>query len=137
MKFNDKKIIQAIQNAESHTSGEIQVHIASLAGENIYDKAKLKFEELGITQTKERNGILFFIAKKSKRFAILGDSGIHEKVKQGFWNDLRNELSSSFKQGNFTAGLCETIELCGQKLKEHFPSSSNNQNELSNEPSKS
>jgi len=132
MKFHDKDIISAIEDAENHTSGEIRVHIASFAHENVLEKAKHKFEKLGMTKTKLRNGILIYIAKRSHCFAIIGDTGIHERVHQEFWDEIRDVLQVHFKKGEFNEGLCEAIASCGQKLKQYFPSDDNDKNELDN-----
>ena len=82
------EIVSAINNAEKITSGEIRVHIQSKCKEDVLSEAKKVFHRLKMHKTKERNGVLIFIALKSKRFAILGDSGIHEKVENDFWNEV-------------------------------------------------
>lgn len=136
MLFNEQKIIAAIKNAECQTSGEIRVHIAGHVFGNIYKKGKRVFEKMGMTQTVERNGILFFIAGKSRKFAILGDLGIHEKVHQEFWDELGRILADFFQKGQFNEGLCAAIERCGDRLKHYFPRQATDANELSNQISR-
>lgn len=132
MELDHDKITQAIVLAEQDTSGEIQVVVSRAAVKNAYEAAVKTFERIGLGKTKDRNAILFFIAERSRNFAIIGDSGIHENVREAFWIELKDELASHFKNGAFTEGLCKTIASCGEKLKAYFPRHANDANELSN-----
>lgn len=136
MLFNEQKIITAIENAEQKTSGEIRVHMAGHVFGDIYKKGKTVFEKLGMTSTRERNGILFFIAEKSHKFAILGDTGIHQKVHQEFWDELTQVMVQHFKKGEFNEGLCQAILACGEKLVAYFPRTTTDKNELTNQISR-
>lgn len=133
MKLDDDKIVAAIELAEMKTSGEIRVHFVKRVKGSVFEHAKKTFEDLGMTKTKERNGILFFIAEQSHQFSILGDIGIHEKVHQSFWDEIRNQMVDQFKNKNMTEGLCRGIQVCGEKLAVYFPRQEDDQNELSNE----
>jgi uncharacterized membrane protein len=84
-------------------------------------------------KTEQHNGILFFLAVKDRGFAIYGDKGIHEKVPQGFWEEIKTHMQKHFANGAFTDGLCEGIIMAGEKLKEFFPLKPGDKNELSNE----
>ena len=129
-----KSAIRAsIAEAELHTSGEIRVHIENKAGNDVLAKANKTFDKLRMHKTKERNGVLFFLAVKDKKFAIYGDEGIHARVQQNFWDDVKNVMGEKFQKGEFTEGLCKGIEMAGQKLQEHFPRKKSDSNELSNE----
>jgi len=74
-----------------------------------------------MTNTQDHNGILFFIVPARRRFAIIGDSGIHAKVGQAFWDSLAKELGEHFHQGDFTNGLVHAITMAGEQLSAHFP----------------
>ena len=84
------KIIKAIEMAELNTSGEIRVHIESKCKEDTLDHAAFIFEKLEMHKTEQRNGILFYIALKDHKFAVLGDAGIHQKVGDEFWGKVKN-----------------------------------------------
>lgn len=131
MNLDHEQITKAIGLAEKNTSGEIQVVVSRAAVKDAYEAAVKAFERVGLGQTKDHNAILFFIAEKSRNFAIIGDKGIHGKVHDGFWAELKDELSSHFRRGEFTQGLCKTIASCGEKLKAHFPCHPDDANELS------
>ena len=130
---DQQQIVEAIGLAELNTSGEIRVHIEAKCATEVYDMAKQVFEELGMHATELKNGVLFYLAYNDKKFAILGDKGIHEKVSQQFWDEEKELLLSYFKQQKFAEGLCLAIAQAGEKLKLHFPYQSDDVNELSNE----
>lgn len=116
-----KAIIAAIKSAEVATSGEIQVHIESRCKGEVLDRAVVVFDKLKMYQTKDRNGVLFYLAVEDKKFGILGDSGINQKVPDDFWEKIKEQMASQFKVGQFTQGLIEGIQEAGQQLGTHFP----------------
>jgi len=129
-------IMDTIRRAEEKTSGEICVHVElSCAKEDVRDCAAEAFARLGIHKTKLRNGVLIYFAINDRRFAILGDAGINAVVPPGFWEDVKELMSSYFRQQRFAEGLIEGIKRIGDKLKEFFPISTDDINELSNEVS--
>lgn len=133
-KFEEKKIIQAIQEAEIATSGEIRVHIASeKASGDVEERALKTFDKLEMEKTKDRNGVLFYIDYRQHQFAICGDSGIHKAVGQQFWEDTENLMENCFKRGDLVQGIVAGITKAGEKLKNHFPYQSNDVNELPDE----
>ena len=126
-------IENAIKEAELNTSGEIRIHLAKNCGKDVLDCAADIFAQLKMHKTEQRNGVLFYLAVNTRQFAILGDVGINIKVPDNFWNDVKNEVLSNFKQNKFAEGLSKGIIMAGEKLKEHFPYQSGDVNELSDE----
>ncbi len=128
-------IQKSIADAELNTFGEIRVHVENDCKEDVLDKAAAIFHELKMDATELRNGVLFFLAVKDHKFAILGDKGINEKVPADFWDNIKDAMLSHFKSQDFTTGLCTGISMAGDKLKTHFPLQHNDTNELSNDMS--
>ena len=128
-----QKIISAIKEAELNTSGEIRVHIENRCKGETLERAAEIFYELKMHHTSARNGILFYLAVKDRKFAIIGDEGINRNVEHDFWNDIKDEMTSMFKEGQFTEGLVSGILKCGNKLKQYFPYQEDDVNELSDE----
>ena len=122
LKLIDRDQIKAaIQKAERRTSGEICVSVSRLFWGNIEKAADRAFGRLGMTQTKDRNGVLFFVVPSRRRFVVLGDEGIHAKVGQEFWRRVVDRVSERFREGDFTSGLVQGIEEVGEQLAAHFP----------------
>ena len=128
-----KQIVAAVKEAEINTSGEIRVHIDTRCKGEVLDRAALVFDKLQMQKTELRNGVLFYLAVQDKKFAILGDAGINQKVPHGFWNNIKDHMVNNFKKGDFTKGLSEGIKMAGEQLKQHFPYQSNDVNELSDD----
>lgn len=128
-----KQIESAIQSAERNTSGEIRVHIENHCQGDAVEGAQKLFHKIGMDKTDLRNGVLFYLATKDKKFAIIGDEGIHKHVSAGFWDLVRDKMQEQFKHEKFTEGLSEGIAMTGSELKKYFPLSASDKNELSNE----
>ncbi len=128
-----QKIVEAITQAEKLTRGEIRVHVQSKCSENTLRDTKKVFHRLKMHKTKERNAVLIFVALESRRFAILGDRGIHGRVGDDFWARTRDTLVRHFSEGQILDGIVAGVMKVGDELKKHFPHNGKNQNELSNE----
>ncbi len=123
----------AIKNAELDTSGEIRVHVENTCKGDVKDQAAYLFDKLEMQKTEQRNGVLFYLAIKNRKFAILGDVGINKVVPEDFWDDIRDHMLNHFRENDFADGLVEGITMAGQQLKEHFPYQTDDVNELPDE----
>lgn len=132
-KADQALIIKAIESAEFNTSGEIRIHIESSCKSDPVERAIFIFNKIKMFQTKERNGVLIYIAFKSRKFAIIGDTGINAKVPEDFWDDVKEKLLNYFALGDIVSGLTLAIYMAGEKLKEYFPYQNDDINEQSNE----
>ena len=129
----DRRVVEAIKQAELNTSGEIKVHIENFCKGNIEKRSLVVFNRLKLNETKLRNGVLIYLSVKDHKFAILGDEGINNVVEDGFWNDVKDLMQSHFKEGRFADGLEQGIQRCGEKLKTYFPHQSDKINEIPDE----
>lgn len=127
------RIVAAIADAETKSSGQIRVHVTHLAPKDLERRAKRRFELLGMTRTAERNGVLIYIAPALRRFQVLGDRGIHEKCGDDFWKETAAEMEAEFRQGKFTDGIVRGVEKVGDVLAAHFPRREGATNELPDE----
>src|SRR5262245_40706666 len=93
------KIKDAIRKAEHRTSGEIRVSVAPFFWGNVRKAAERAFTRLGMTRTKDRNGILFFVVPSRRKFVVLGDSGIHQRVGEEFWHRIVSIVTEKFRGG--------------------------------------
>ena len=103
-KKEETAVLEAIRRAEARTSGEIRVHVERRCAGNAMAAAERWFQRLGMDATRERNGILFYVAVDERAFAIVGGAGIHAKVGDPFWEALRDAMGDAL-QGRTGRGL--------------------------------
>jgi len=126
-------IIAAIRAAEQTTSGEIRVFISRKLVADPVAAAQAQFERLGMTKTHHRNGVLIFVAPRARKFAVIGDTAVHQRCGDGFWQSLAAEMNGHFRQSNFSAGIIHAIQKAGELLAAHFPPQPGDANELPDE----
>lgn len=131
----EAEVVKAIKIAEKQTSGEIRVHLENSESE-VALRAKEVFHLLKMDTTKARNGVIIYVAVNQKQFYVYGDQGIHTKVGDSFWQSTRDIILYSFKNGDFAQGLSNGVLEVGKVLKEYFPWTEDDTNELSDEISK-
>jgi uncharacterized membrane protein len=130
-KLEHDRIVGAIREAESKTSGQIRVYIQR--GKLRVDPliaAQKKFHRLGVHKTRERNAVLIFVAPRAHKFAVVGDKAVHEKCGEQFWQRLVDGMRAHFQSEKFSHAIVETIEETGKMLAAHFPKRSTSSNEL-------
>ncbi len=131
--IEEEDVILAIQNAEVDSSGQIRVHIDKVCEGDAKERAYQVFNELGMQHTKLRNGVLFYLAAKNRKFAIIADDGINNAVPADFWDEIKQLLLNYFRDEKFAEGLAEAIIKAGEQLKKHFPIAPDANNELPDE----
>lgn len=133
-KLDEGRVVAAIADAEQKTSGQIRVFISQREVEgDAVARAAERFEKLGMTATRERNGVLLYFAPRSHKFAIIGDTGIHEKCGQAFWDEVSGEMSALLRKEQFTEAVADTVRKVGEVLARHFPPQPGGSNELPNQ----
>ena len=121
-KLEHDRIVAAIREAESKTSGQIRVFIQR--GKVDIDPlmaAQKKFHRLGMHKTNERNAVLIFVAPRAHKFAVVGDKAIHERCGEILWQRLVDGMREHFRNEKFSHALVEAIEETGKALASHFP----------------
>jgi uncharacterized membrane protein len=130
-RIDAERVADAIRRAEQRTSGEIRVSISRLFWGDVYKAATFAFDRLRMHETRERNGVLLFVVPARRRFAVIGDKGIHERAGQAFWERVTAVVGSRFREGDFTGGIVDAVESIGEELRAHFPyDSTTDRNEL-------
>ena len=129
----ERRIIEAIEEAELRTSGEIRVHLEENCEGDALEQAATIFHELGMDETRLQNGVLIYIAYEDHRAAVYAGKGIHREVEDHFWEDVLEILLQNFRQKDYEKGIIEAVRMTGHKLSEMYPYSKTDRNELSNE----
>jgi uncharacterized membrane protein len=129
-KFDSDRIVAAIAAAEEKSSGEVRVHVTRRKPENLEERALRRFHLLGMAATRERNGVLLYIAPAVRQFRILGDVAIHEKCGAEFWKEIAAAVEGLFRKGELTEGVLAGVERVGEALARHFPRAPQDRNEM-------
>jgi uncharacterized membrane protein len=130
-KLEHDRIVQAIREAESRTSGEIRVLIqrGKLKSDPL-QAAQRKFHRLGMHKTRERNAVLILVAPRVHKLAVVGDNAIHEKCGDEFWRRVVEKMRTHFQNEKFSDALIEAVKEIGNVLARHFPQTVRDTNEL-------
>ena len=114
-------LVAAIRDAEKNTSGQIRVLISHKSVANPVSAAQKEFARLGMAKSPERNGVLIFVTPRSRKFAVIGDAGVHAKCGDDFWQELAQAMTGYFRKSEFTEGITHGVRKAGELLAEHFP----------------
>lgn len=126
-------IIEAIKEAERNTSGEIKVHVESVCQKHPFERGLEVFSQLEMQLTRQRNGVLFYLAMEDKKFAIIADEGINSVVDADFWDEIKEDMQVYFTSKSVTEGLVAGILKAGNQLNAHFPYGDRDENEIGND----
>ena len=131
-------IQEAIFDVERKTSGEIRlcIKLQRVFREKKYstrDVALREFYKLGMDNTRDKTGVLIFILFKERKFEIVADEGINEKISGDIWSGLSKKLVIAFSSEQYKRGLIDCIIEIGDILVKEFPVKKDDVNELSDE----
>lgn len=128
--LREDEIVAAIQAAERKTSGEVRVFISRQSVADPVAAAQAEFTRLGMEKTRERNAVLIYLAPGPRKFAVIGDQGVHARCGDAFWQELARSMTAHFRAAEFTEGIVQGIKRAGELLAEHFPRRPDDDNEL-------
>jgi len=141
-KYLSKAELDSISNRiaeiEKLTSGEIRICFkknTAWAERKLSSRemAVKEFHKLGMNNTKDKTGILLYILFKDRKFEIVADKGINEKISGEKWTVITDHLISEFKEGNYKAGIVKALDEIKEILIKEFPRKDDDTNELSND----
>lgn len=93
-------------------------------------RALAAFLEAGVTETRDRSGVLVFLSEAERRAVILADRGIHERVATDEWQKDVDDLVAAIRAGRPAAGLLTAVQRIGSILARSFPPRRDDENEL-------
>lgn len=99
----------------------------------VRERAVRAFYEKGLYKTKKNTGVLFFLSLLERKVWVLADKGIYEKIQQARLNELANTVSRGIRDNRACDALCEAIKEAGELLAGHFPITSGDTDELTND----
>jgi len=82
-------------------------------------RAMTAFLEEELFATRDRTGILIFVALFEHRVVVLGDSGINRAVPDGAWEGIVSRIVAGIHEGRTAEALADAIRECGALLEAH------------------
>ncbi len=128
-------VVEAVAEAERMTSAEIRVHLDHRCRGDALARAVNLFERLALHRTRHRNGVLIYVAVEDRKLAVVGDTAIHERVGETYWQRLVDATLDHLRGARPRDGLVEAVRDVGAVLRVHFPRGPEDLNELSDEVS--
>ena len=128
--LRENEIDAAIRAAERMTSGELRVFISQQSITDPVVAAQQEFTRLGMENTRDRNAVLIYLAPGPRRFAVIGDTGVHARCGDAFWQELTRSMTAHFRAAEFTEGIVQGVKRAGELLAKHFPRRPDDNNEL-------
>ncbi len=115
-------IVQAIGEAEAGTTGEIHVRLSKrLFERDPLQRAQNLFRKLDLGRTQHRNAVLIYVNLRRRKFAVLGDEGMHKAVGPLYWNELARELKQALLSTHPEVAIAHAVRHVGEVMRKHFP----------------
>jgi putative membrane protein len=105
---------------------------ASVKRARAHEAAAREFLGRGLTRTREKTGILIYVALAEHHAEILADTGISDRVEPGVWHGIIGRLTAQIREGRLADGLVAAIEEAGAILARHAPPRFDDTDELPN-----
>jgi putative membrane protein len=90
-----------------------------------------QFTSRGIGRRKDRSGILIFVSLAERYARIIADDEISARVPQSEWQAAVDALIAHMRDGRIADGFITAINVCGNELAKHFPSTATSNDVLS------
>ncbi|MGO4388278.1 TPM domain-containing protein [Microvirga sp. 2YAF29] len=97
-----------------------------------HEAASREFIRRGLTRTRDKTGVLIYVALAEHHAEILADTGIADRVGPDVWVEIIEKLTMAIKAGSMADGLAEAIRRAGAILAEHAPPRFEDEDELPN-----
>ncbi|HEX8167584.1 MAG TPA: TPM domain-containing protein [Beijerinckiaceae bacterium] len=97
-----------------------------------HEAAAREFLARGLTRTRERTGVLIFVALAERYAEVIADAGIAGRVDPAVWRDTVAELIEALRAGRAGDGLMSAVRRVGAILAEHAPPPADDADELPN-----
>lgn len=98
-------------------------------------RAAAAFLDEEIFDTRDRTGVLLFVALFEHQIRILPDRGVDEQVPEESWREIASQLTTGLRGGRRGEAIVRAIEACGQLLVDHgVRRRQDDRNELADEP---
>ncbi|MDB4419505.1 TPM domain-containing protein [bacterium] len=98
--------------------------------QEVFARAQETFFNKNIHHTENATGLLIYVSLFERVAVILGDQKVMHELGQDTLNQLCDQLTADFREGNATEAICKTIQEAGEFLSGPMPQQSDDANEL-------
>ena len=96
----------------------------ALKRHRVANAAHRQFVSISNRARGSETGVLVVVALDDRQVQVLADAGIHQKCGEAPWTQAAEAITSAMKAGDDpTAGIIQAVDICGQALGKHYPSS--------------
>jgi putative membrane protein len=100
--------------------------------EEVREAAYVQFFRKGLYRTHEETGVLIYVSVFEHGVWVLGDRGVNAAIPEAHWNAVVAGIVQAIKEGRPADGICRAVEEVGRILREKFPGSPDDRDELEN-----
>ena len=73
-----------------------------------------------MTENPDRNGVLIYLNRATRKYSIVSDSGLHRMVGQNYWDRLGEHFSEDLRSTHFENAITLLIYAIGATLEKKF-----------------
>ena len=132
-----EEIKQRIAASEKQHSGEVVFFVEGrlpilklLRGQSSKNRALEIFSLMRVWDTEHNNGVMIYLLVADRKFEIIADRGLDKVVTAAGWEQVKTKLEESFRQRKFKQGILEALNSITTYLKEAFPHTADDKNEV-------
>jgi putative membrane protein len=103
----------------------------TLKRHRVHRAAMQQFLATGLHAAADRTGVVIFASQADRRVELLADDAIHTAVGDVAWNAAVKAVQDGMRRRDPASGFISAIQICGDALAEHFPSTGPHANALS------
>jgi putative membrane protein len=100
--------------------------------EEVEEAAITSFYNKGLSNTRDKTGVLIFISVFERKVWVLADSGINKKVPQDTWKSIVDIIIDGIRGKKQGDAIVKAITIVGDILKSHFPVRTDDIDEVQN-----
>lgn len=115
--------VPAIERAFTHPAA---------AAAAVEQAARAAFVDKGVSQTRDRSGILLFISQLERRAVVVADCGIEGAADPEAWDALVQTIAADVRRGASALALAKQIRAFGPLLRAGLPRRDDDIDELDN-----
>ena len=135
-----EEIKQVIATSEKQHSGEVAFFVEGrlslfrlLHGQSSRERALEMFSQMRVWDTEHNNGVMIYLLVADRKFEIIADRGLDKVVTAAGWEQIKTKLEESFRQRKFKQGILEALSTITTYLREAFPYTAGDKNEIADD----